>query len=412
MFYGGLKPYSWKIRNLFNKTSLSVTHYPYAGHFDDPLSPRWDLNWGMCKKYFYVWNTITEDNLFKRFWGSYIDEITNRNSHLLTVNLILSELDMINLDIRDIIQVDNIHYRINKITHNPLNNKAVAELFRVKDSQAYLVQKNMVESISPNWVPDPLNPITPPAPTPPKPAPPIPGPTPWVPWTWSPDPWTGGVSIWEPELEFNTGGRPTWQIKNKTLVNSTTKGTVNTFNDDNWVSPNGGEWRDSWIDVIPPNNFSALTSYDVANRNSYSTMGQVSVFGTDNNIAPTANAIRIQGSRNFISDSASNISIVGNGNFVSAGVTNVMVVGDNQIVNQSDVSIINGVKTNRLSSTSQRTKIQSPPNSVGVKSRVINGGINSSKACLVVQGGQDTNSFDKMPVPPKQADDLVVKVGP
>ena len=411
LFYGGLRPFNWKIRNQFNKTTLSLSQYAYAGHFDDPLTPRWDLNWGMCKKYYYSWSNITENNLFKVFWGSYIDEITDRNSHLLTVNLILSELDMINLDIRDIIQVDNVHYRINKITHNPFNNKAVAELFRVKDSQAYSVKNGMVESIAPNWVPDPNVPVSPAPPNPPKPTPPIPTPPVWNPWVFPPDPWNGGIGTveWITDVE-DWGGSP-WRIK-KSLTNTYTTTTIKSFNNKSWVEPNGGTWRDSWNDVPPPNDYSPLRSKDLVNNNSYSNMMQVSVFGRDNNIAPTANAVRIQGNNNFISEDVSNVSIVGNNNDVVGGVSNVMVVGDNQIVNQSNVSIINGVKTDRLTTNSQRKKVQSPPNSVGVKSRVINGGINSSKSCLIVQGGQDTNNVTGMPVLPKQADDLVVKVGP
>lgn len=412
LFYGGLKPYNWKIRNLFNKSKLSLTHYGYAGHLDDPLNPRWDLNWGMCKKYYFVWNNLTEDTLFKRFWGNYIDEITDRNSHLLTVKLILSELDMINLDIRDIIQVDNVHYRINKITHNPFNSQATAELFRVKDSQAYITKGNLVESIAPNWVPDPSVPLPPPPPPTPKPTP-----TPWNPvGPWRPDfevPEFGPVGEWD-DTDVRPWGGSVWQFRsgvNYTYkpYNTITTKVVTGIGTDTWVNPT---WRDTWNDPIPTNNYSALRSKDIANNNSYSNMSQVSVFGRENNIAPTAQSIRIQGNRNIVSDSASNISIVGNNNFVDGGISNVMVVGDNQIVTQSNVSIINGVKTNRLSTAAQRTKVQSPPNSVGVKSRVINGGINSSKACLLIQGGQDSNNIDGMPILPKQADDLVVKVGP
>jgi hypothetical protein len=51
---------------LGNTTNIRIaTTYTYAGHFDDPVNPAWDFNFGPCAYYFYNdWNNFTSNNMF------------------------------------------------------------------------------------------------------------------------------------------------------------------------------------------------------------------------------------------------------------------------------------------------------------------------------------------------------------
>ncbi|NBV78200.1 hypothetical protein EBR66_08630, partial [bacterium] len=137
LFYGGfistVNP--WNFIDPYTNIVITpnFTKYPYAGHFDNPSQPSYDLNFGITKKYYYNWNNLPNSNLFNLFWRSYIEEITDKNSHLLKCRLLLNDLDIINFDLRSIIQIKEVYYRVNKLTFNPITSIAEVELFKVKD---------------------------------------------------------------------------------------------------------------------------------------------------------------------------------------------------------------------------------------------------------------------------------------
>jgi hypothetical protein len=96
--------------------------------------------------------------------------------------------------------------------------------------------------------------------------------------------------------------------------------------------------------------------------------------------------------------------VVGDNNIVAPNLRNVMVVGNNQFVAKSDVAIINGVEQPSRQ-TSAAKMLRSPSNSAGHNAARVVGGINSRDAGKVVNGGQDTNSKEIIPV---EWDDSVV----
>lgn len=414
LFYGGFQAqYAWNIKN-FKDKSLALTHFPYCGHLDNPNTPKWDLNWGISKKYYYGWSTLTQNTLFNQFWGNTIDELTDRNGHLLTINLILSEIDMKNLDIRDIIQIDQVHYRINKITHNPLNSKAEAELIRVKGLKTYQAPAGVITSVTPDYVADPADPGVVPTPKPPTPTPvpnpPGPTPGPVVPggWPWPvPTPWPGSEwdvatpTIYDEELRpWRNGVSPLTNSKPWSWNTTTTTGVVVTT-----TSRPPSPWRPTWEEPLPVTVWNDTTTDDWQANNSYSTMGSQRVIGRNNRVAPTATQVSIQGDNNTVADGARNVQVVGDNNIVSPNLTNVMVVGSNQFVSKSNVSIINGIEQPNRTTGAARV-LRSPSNSAGHAAKRIRGGANSSDACTIVNGGQDTNSKDVVQV---EWDDSVVQ---
>ena len=111
---------SWTIRNL-SSVLTTLTSYGYAGHLDDPYNPQNDLNFGAPKEVFYTSNNFTSNNVFNVFHSTYMSEITNKNSKLLTCNALLNTLDINNLDFSKYVWIDGVLFRLNKIEgYNPM----------------------------------------------------------------------------------------------------------------------------------------------------------------------------------------------------------------------------------------------------------------------------------------------------
>lgn len=387
LFYGGLLDCAdtWYIKNQFTNQTTSVNgkKYPYAGHLDNPLAPNHDLNWGVSKKYYFYWTNLTTNTLFNEFWANYLAEITDPNSHLLTCKMILTDTDIINFDIRDIIQVNNVYYRVNKLTHNPLNFNSEVELFRVKDSFSFKAGSNLMTDIHFSFpvLPDP---IVPDNTTPPKP----------IPWGGGVRPWrTDWVDVFTPvswgtyDTFENIGIWGAASTKNYPYSYAGTLTGNTTF-----TSVKSGVYS-SWADVTPVNTWYDTKNNDVANNNNFSTQQAQFVSGRNNVVAASARSVNIMGDNNIVQSDALNINLQGNNNIVRSGISNVSIIGDNQVVTESNTTIINGVVIADGGVRSNFSMLRSPSDSVGHKSCVISGGKNSVDANTVYYGGQDsTNS--------------------
>lgn len=382
LFYAGLKPTAneWFLRSKFETGVYSMKSYPFAGHFDDPINPLNDLNWGICKKYYSNWTTVINNNLFNKYWRSQLEEMTDVNGHLLTVNMILSDIDMINFDIRKVIQFENIYYRVNKLTYNPLNRKAIVELIKIKDYSPF----------SPSSISAGSNG---------NPAGPVPVPVPGI----SGGEWLGGT----PVVRFGYAGFPTTGLSpvapvyNVPYFNSNSNNILRVLSPYTSLSPGlpimdgyqkSGNILASrgkgWADEMPASTFYSTKNANTDN-NSYSPQAAQEVMGKNNSISPGASAIKVQGDNNTISSLASNISIVGDGNVIMSGVKNVTVVGNNHVVTKSNVSYFHNTIIDEDGFRKNISIIKSPTNSAGKNSKVIKGGMNSVKSGRVIRGGQD-----------------------
>lgn len=104
-------------------TLVSKTDYGYAGHLDDPDNPTSDINFGAPKQLFFVLATAYPSaNLFNSYWSENIAEITDKDSKLLTCNVLLKESDIYGLDFSKLIYINGSLWRINKVMdYNPLD---------------------------------------------------------------------------------------------------------------------------------------------------------------------------------------------------------------------------------------------------------------------------------------------------
>ncbi len=90
-----------------------VTTYPYVGHFDNPLTPTFDINFATCAFYYYSPLSLTDNNLYNRYWRRTMGQINN--GKMLSAFFNLKENDIQALELNDKIRIDNSWWNINKV---------------------------------------------------------------------------------------------------------------------------------------------------------------------------------------------------------------------------------------------------------------------------------------------------------
>ena len=111
---------SWSIKNI-SSTLVTLTSYGYAGHLDDPTNPQNDINFGAPKEVFFSSDNFTGRNVFNVFHLTYMAEITDKDSKLLTCSALLNTIDIFNLDFSKYIWIDGVLFRLNKVEgYNPM----------------------------------------------------------------------------------------------------------------------------------------------------------------------------------------------------------------------------------------------------------------------------------------------------
>lgn len=105
---------SW---NILDKAVVlsSQTVYGYAGHLDDPTAPTKDLNFGVPSEIYFTVSAYTGNGLFNVYWNSYIQEIANKDSKILSCHAYLKGNDIADLDFSKPIYISGSLWRINKI---------------------------------------------------------------------------------------------------------------------------------------------------------------------------------------------------------------------------------------------------------------------------------------------------------
>jgi hypothetical protein len=92
------------------------TKYGYAGHLNDPDAPSDDINFGVLRELFFTLVTGNLSNTqFNLYWSSYMAEITDKDSKLLTGSFYLNPKDILELDFSKFIFVDGVLFRLNSI---------------------------------------------------------------------------------------------------------------------------------------------------------------------------------------------------------------------------------------------------------------------------------------------------------
>ena len=151
LFFNNLNiPFNTSTQRKFNfvgsTTHANASKYPYAGHILNPFdlsgSTNYDINYetpirtgNVYQKQFtgYPYNCMTNNNLWNLYHINQYDQLSHKDSRLLTADFYLTSNDIIELSMSDIIQLNQNFYTINKIVDfNPLENSTTkVELLKV-----------------------------------------------------------------------------------------------------------------------------------------------------------------------------------------------------------------------------------------------------------------------------------------
>lgn len=102
-------------------TTTTYTTYPHAGHSDNPYNPTLDLNWGLPNlPYVYPNQYWTTNNLYNKYYSRFINQITDKNSKIVTTNFYLTPTDINKFDFRYPIFWKDAYYLVNSLEYNPL----------------------------------------------------------------------------------------------------------------------------------------------------------------------------------------------------------------------------------------------------------------------------------------------------
>ena len=127
---------SWNIRNGKTTSSpnlgASLIVYGYAGHFDDPINPTKDINFGAASEIYFDPNSYTSNNLFNDYWSEYISEIADKDSKILSCYVHLTPLDIAQLDFSKAVMIDGIRFRLNKVEDFDYNNNELVKVELLK----------------------------------------------------------------------------------------------------------------------------------------------------------------------------------------------------------------------------------------------------------------------------------------
>ena len=114
---------TWRIENgAANLGNLNV--YGYAGHlqFNGALNPINDINFGAPNELYFTATSYPTTNLFNAYYSDYMAEIVDKDSKLLTCQVLLNSKDILQLDFSKMVWIDGVLFRINKVlNYNPMN---------------------------------------------------------------------------------------------------------------------------------------------------------------------------------------------------------------------------------------------------------------------------------------------------
>jgi len=99
-------------------TSHFFDSYAYVGHYDNIAAPTFDVNFTTPIQLYYktaIQTTQTSNNIYNVYHKKGIEEITNKDSKLVTFYVKLSEVEINNLSFRNSYFIDKQYYRLYEI---------------------------------------------------------------------------------------------------------------------------------------------------------------------------------------------------------------------------------------------------------------------------------------------------------
>jgi hypothetical protein len=136
-FYGGIKSTSsYTIKNGATTLATEII-YPYAGHILDldniSDGTLWDLVFKVPNEIYFNLSVYPLENLFNQYYLEFMLGKTNKDAKLVTLYFLLNTVDIMNLDFKKPIRVQNGLYYLNKIDgYNPLGDSLTkVELIKI-----------------------------------------------------------------------------------------------------------------------------------------------------------------------------------------------------------------------------------------------------------------------------------------
>jgi len=138
LFYNGKKnsTLDWYFDDGENVQQFS--YYPSVSYHESWPPQNTDLNLNFAKWFGYYGNAIpgydalAGSSLYERYWAGYIESIYDKYSRKVTGNFILNNTDITTLSYSDVIFVDGVYYRVNKISDIPIGKRASSKVELIK----------------------------------------------------------------------------------------------------------------------------------------------------------------------------------------------------------------------------------------------------------------------------------------
>lgn len=138
---------SWSLTWTSGGTPSTTTYttYPYAGHYDNPLTPSLDLNFGYIP---YAWYSeavnSTNGDLYNRYWSNYVNQIDEGKLVTMRMNLNSVDIAYIKNHLNDKIWIRDSYYYVNKIKdYNPINKGlTVVEFLKIPEGVSFVSEQD------------------------------------------------------------------------------------------------------------------------------------------------------------------------------------------------------------------------------------------------------------------------------
>lgn len=113
--------------------SVTSSTYGQVSHFENPLNPSYDINFGICDYYLYPIELPTANNLYNLYWRRTLAQLNT--GKMLTAYFDLNEADIASLKLNDKIWCENTYWNINKVIDYDANGQTLTkvELLSVDD---------------------------------------------------------------------------------------------------------------------------------------------------------------------------------------------------------------------------------------------------------------------------------------
>jgi hypothetical protein len=112
-------------------TLATNTVYPYAGHLSQLDADALDLNWGAPEQIFFSFAQYPAAGLYSTYWRRYVLDISDKDSKLVSVYILLKPADMHSLDFSKYVQIGWQNFRINKVVDYRADRPTRVELLNV-----------------------------------------------------------------------------------------------------------------------------------------------------------------------------------------------------------------------------------------------------------------------------------------